>query len=427
MLEVFMVSRLGRLVVLSLALLFSLAALSCESVPLLAPTGSTIVITAANTAMPTNSSLPIVAHVVESSGTPPHSGTRVTFTTSLGTIEPASADTDVTGQVVVTFQSGSSSGTATITAFSGGATVAKDGAVKIAVGAAAVGRVTLTANPNIIQANGGVATITANVADINGNILSSVPVNFATSAGALGSAVVNTNSSGVATTTLTTSVAATVTATVGVSSSGTGTGTGAGGSTSGQVQATVTVTVNPVPNVSVSAPGGTLTAGSPITFTISAQPAAGSSTQIRNVGIDFGDGASIDLGAVSGTNLNVQHSYASGGNYTVRVTATDFLNATTSAATAIVVLPQAPMSVVISSSRTVNGTDANFTFTATVTPATTIVSNYTWNFGDGSPSVVTTSSQTTHIYTVGSGSKNVSVTATATTGQTASSSVFVTP
>lgn len=384
-------------------------------------------ITAGNTALPTNSSVPIVAQVVESSGTPPHSGTRITFTTSLGTIEPASADTDINGQVVVTFRSGSSSGTATITAFSGEAKTATDGALKIAVGSAAVGRVTLTANPNIIQVNGGISTITANVADVNGNVLSSIPVNFATSAGALGSAVVNTNSSGVATTMLTTTVAATVTATVGVASSGTGTGTGTGGSTSGQAQATVTVTVNPAPNVSVSTSGGTLTAGSPITFTISAQPAAGSSAQIRGVEINFGDGVSIDLGAVSGTNLNIQHSYTSGGNYTVRVTATDFLNATTSAATAIVVLPQAPMSVVISSSRTVSGTDANFTFTATVTPATTIVSNYTWNFGDASPSVVTTSPQTTHIYTVGSGSKNVSVTATATTGQTANTSVFVTP
>lgn len=425
MLQVFMLPRARGRTVLGLVLLFSGAALSCEKVPLLAPTGSTIVLTAGNTALPTNSSLTIVAQVTEASGTPPHSGTRITFTTSLGTIEPASADTDINGQVAVTFQSGTSNGTATITAFSGGATTGSTGALKIAIGTAAVGRVTLTANPNIIPANGGISVITANVADLNGNILSSVPVNFATSAGALGSAVVNTNSAGVATTTLNTTVAATVTATVGVSSSGTGTGTG--GSTSGQVQATVTVTVNPVPNVSVSTSSGTLTAGSPITFTISVQPAAGSSAQIRSVDINFGDGVRIDLGAVSGTNLSVQHSYTAGGNYTVRVTATDFLNATTSAATAIVVLPQAPMSVVISSSRTVSGTDANFTFTATVTPSTTIVSNYTWTFGDASPSVVTSSPQTTHTYTVGSGSKNVTVTATATTGQTANTSIFITP
>jgi hypothetical protein len=109
------------------------------------------------------------------------------------------------------------------------------------------------------------------------------------------------------------------------------------------------------------------------------------------------------------------------------VTASDNLGATTSAATAIVVLPQAPMSVQISSSRSVNGTDANFTFSATVTPNTIIVSSYTWNFGDGSPPDVTSSPQTTHTYTVGSGSKQVSVTATATTGQTATTSVFVNP
>jgi hypothetical protein len=189
----------------------------------------------------------------------------------------------------------------------------------------------------------------------------------------------------------------------------------------------VTVTVNPVPVVSITAPGGSLTAGSPITFTYSVQPGSGSSAQIRNVSVTYGDGNSDDLGAISGSGLTISHSYAAGGSYTVRITAVDNLNASISAATVIVVLPQAPMSVAISSTRSVNGTDANFTFTATVTPSTVIVSNYTWNFGDGSPPTVTTSPQTTHTYTVGSGSKNVSVTATATTGQTANTSIFVTP
>jgi PKD repeat protein len=187
------------------------------------------------------------------------------------------------------------------------------------------------------------------------------------------------------------------------------------------------VNVNPAPTVSVVAPPGNLTAGTPITFTMSVQPATGSSAQIRDVDVNFGDGSGVALGAISGTGLNVSHSYTNGGNYTVRVTAEDNLGAVTSAATAIVVLPQAPMSVAISSNRSVSGTDANFTFTATVTPATIVVSNYTWTFGDGSPTIVTSSPQTTHTYTVGSGSKLVTVVATATTGQTATSSVFVTP
>ena len=170
-----MLSRFTHRIVLGLSLVCTVAALGCEKVPLLAPTGSTILLTAGTTALPTNGAIPIVAQVTESSGTPPHSGTRVTFTTSLGTIEPSFAQTDINGQVAVTFRSGTASGTATITAFSGGATTGSAGALTIAIGTAAVGRVTLTANPNIIQANGGTSLITANVADLNGNILSSVP------------------------------------------------------------------------------------------------------------------------------------------------------------------------------------------------------------------------------------------------------------
>ena len=73
MLENFMLTRInGWLVLASFAV--SAVALSCEKVPLLAPTGSSIVLTAGTTALAANGSIPIVAQVIESSGTPPHSG-----------------------------------------------------------------------------------------------------------------------------------------------------------------------------------------------------------------------------------------------------------------------------------------------------------------------------------------------------------------
>src|SRR4051812_9433895 len=97
-------------------------AAACEKVPLTAPTGSTITLTTATSALPVNGTATIVAQVLESAGTPPHSGTAVVFTTSLGTIEPADARTDATGRTIVTFHAGNASGIATIAAASGGAT-----------------------------------------------------------------------------------------------------------------------------------------------------------------------------------------------------------------------------------------------------------------------------------------------------------------
>jgi hypothetical protein len=188
----------------------------CEKVPLFAPTGSEITLTAATNAVPLSGSTEIIAQVIEAAGTPPHSGTHVIFTTTLGRIEPPEASTDINGRAVVRFVAGNVNGNATITASSGGVSTGSDGAIRISIGTAAVGRVTLTANPSVISATGGSSTIRANVLDINGNPLNGAAVSFSTSAGSLTSSQVTTDFSGVAQTTLTTAVNATVTATVGI-------------------------------------------------------------------------------------------------------------------------------------------------------------------------------------------------------------------
>src|ERR1700730_10954070 len=163
-----------------LSLAFGLATLlltgACQKVPLLAPTGSTIILTASANALPTNSTADLTATVLESSGNPPHSGTLITFTTTLGGIEPSEARTDVSGRVIVKFSSGLANGTATITAPSGGATTGTAGAVKIAIGTAAVGRVSVNASPATVPSTGGSTVITATVFDINGNALNAAPV-----------------------------------------------------------------------------------------------------------------------------------------------------------------------------------------------------------------------------------------------------------
>src|SRR6202040_2695738 len=139
-----------------------------------------------------NGTTDLTAQVLEASANPPHSGTLITFTTTLGGIEPSEARTDVNGRVIVKFSAGASNGTATIVASSGGATTGTAGAAKIAIGTAAVGRVTVNATPATVPNSGGSTTITANVFDINGNALSSAPVSFTATAGTLSTAIATT-------------------------------------------------------------------------------------------------------------------------------------------------------------------------------------------------------------------------------------------
>ena len=301
----------------------------------------------------------------------------------------------------------------------------------------------LSANPNPISSNGGVATIIASVIDLNGNALPSVPVSFSTSSGALGSALVTADTAGIAQTTLTTAAQATVTATVGVqSSSSTGTGTGgtgtggtgtggtgtSGGTTATQVSATITVNVNPLPTLSISAPAGTLTANSPIVFTLSVSPGANSTEQIRNVSVDYGDGGrKDDLGAVSGTALTVQHQFADAGTFTVRATVTGSLGTISQAATTVVIQPEPLLQVTISSTSVSSGGTSTFTFTSTVTPSTATVASYLWNFGDGTSPETSSNPQRIHSYPTGSGPKIVTLSITTTTGRTASTQIVVNP
>src|SRR5471032_1484199 len=155
MVIVLMVSRLRRLFpILAVVLGSGLLAAACSKVPLLAPSGSSIVLTAGTTALPLNGTATLTAVVLTAAGVPPRDGTTVSFTTTLGTIQPPDTQTSG-GKVTVTFNAGTASGTAVITATSGGASASGANAVKIAVGAAAIGRVNIDANPTVISANGG--------------------------------------------------------------------------------------------------------------------------------------------------------------------------------------------------------------------------------------------------------------------------------
>src|SRR5512132_3470725 len=102
----------------ALALLLAVLSVGCDKVPLLAPTGSAITLSANSSTVPTNGTVGLTAFVMESSGTPVQNGTTVRFTTTLGTVTPTEAQT-TNGVAVATFNAGASSGVATIHAISG--------------------------------------------------------------------------------------------------------------------------------------------------------------------------------------------------------------------------------------------------------------------------------------------------------------------
>jgi len=397
------------LAVLGLIAVLSLAS-ACDKVPLLAPTGSVISVFASANTVPLNGDIEIVANVIENgtaqsspttpttgqpgttgttttttagAGTPVQNGTLVSFTTTIGRIEPSEARTS-NGQVRVRFFSGGQSGTATITAFSGGASGKLE---NLKVGAAAVERVVLSASPQTLPPGGGTATITARVEDASGLGVSGVPVTFTTDNGSLNPPSATTDSSGVATTSLNAPRTAKVTANV-------------AGKT-----ADVTVSLNPRTGITITAPTTQIAAGQPATFTV----AVAATANIQNVTVDFGDGRQQSLGAISGS-TTVQHTFAEAGTYNVRATATDASGFSEQVGTAMTVLPGQPPSVIITASNNNPSVGETVIFTATASGATSTIIRYEWDFGSAAipPNASTTGNRVTASYTT-TGSKVITV------------------
>jgi adhesin/invasin len=362
---------LGRprtLVGLGLVLVASTAitAQACRKVPLLAPSGSAIFLTVSTNTLAIDGAAEITAFVLEGAfsvgtggantseggGQPVHNGTVVTFTTSLGRLEPGEAKTS-NGRAVVRLIGDGRSGTATVTAYSGAATET----VTIPVGTAAVERLTLTASPQSVPGTGGSVQISARVEDEGGNLLSGVPVSFTTPVGSLSDAVVRSNAQGIATTTLTTTQQAEVTATAGAAT------------------ATVTVAVRPITSVAIVLPSsGSATVGVPAVLTI--RPSAGAG--LVNVNVDFGDGTDTDLGAISG-DTTVPHPFRFAGITTITARATDGSGTVTTTSAQLAV---APLNVTLAVSPSQARFGALVQFTATVSPGA-IIERYDWDFGDG--------------------------------------------
>jgi hypothetical protein len=381
--------------VAAVAIAALLAATACDKVPLLAPTASTISLVASTTVVPTNGTTQLIAVVIESAGTPVHNGTVVTFTSSLGTIEPREART-TNGQAVATFSSGGQSGTAKIGAFSGGA---KAEEVEILVGAAAAGAVSVRATPATVPSTGGTTDIVATVVDKGGSPLRGAPVTFSTTFGTLTQGTSISDANGEARTQLTTNTEAVVTARVGAGE--------------GAPNATVTVQARSVPAVTITAgTNNTGEVGIPVIFTLE-PPAATAGNAIREAIINFGDGTVRNIGQLL-ARTTVAYTYSRAGSYTVTVTATDVLNFTATSSVAVTINEAATVPVTILATPGTGGI-VNFSASVTGTIGSGTIRFYEWDFGDGG-SVTTTGPSTSHRYAA-AGNYVVSLRVVTTTGQ----------
>jgi adhesin/invasin len=420
MLIAFMIARARGLAVLGVGVCLALggATIGCQRVPLLAPSGSTITLTASASVLPFGGTADIIGQVIEPSGTPPHSGTHVTFTTNLGTIQPADAETDTDGRVVVKFSAGNTSGTATINAISGGVAVASGSAVKISIGAAAVGGINLAASPSTVSASGGASTITAKVIDTNGNAIAGVPVSFVTDNGALSQSLSNTDQSGAASVVLTTSRTAKVTASAGLPT--TTSGTGGTTSTTAAPSATVTVTVNTTSAITAGAvspatPGVGQTVSVPLTYSTTT-----GGSPVTSIRVDWGDGRIQNYSGQPGV---ITHSYGSAGSFVILITGFDSFGDTSTASASVTVLNSNP-SVGLSpdNDNPSAGTAVTFTISAAIPGSPTgvdIVSIHI-DYGDGAGADLgPTATSAKHTY-IAPGTYTAVVIATATNGQTGS-------
>lgn len=348
----------------------------CHKMPLTAPSGTAIALIASPAVVAVNGSTEVTAVLVQGQlgttadgdaatgtiggGQPVRNGTVVSFTTTLGRIEPAEVET-AGGRAVVRLITDGRSGTATVTAFSGSAAQTLD----IVVGAAAAERVAMTAEPQSLPGTGGSSTISARVEEANGNGIPGVPVSFSTTRGTLSQPSGITNANGVATTVLTTTQEATVTASM--------------GGASWDLAGTITVTLRPRTTVSISSPGSAIV-GVPASFTIT----PGANALITDVDLSFGDGQSLRLGAVTSA-TTVSHVFRSPGSKVVSATATDSTGGTGTSSTQVAVAPL-QLSVSVSPSTVSAGSHATFT---AVPSAGAIIDRYVWNFGDGAGDVQT--------------------------------------
>jgi hypothetical protein len=421
-----MVKTMLTRITFTLAIPAMLVAMSCDRVPLLAPTNSTVTIDAGSRVLEVGGSTSVTAMVIESSGTPVQNGTTVRFTTSLGRLDPVEAQTR-NGVATTMFFAGNDSGIAEVRATSGGAggttttppsnggnggtgtgnggttttTTTNSNVVMISVGSAAVDTVTVRANPSSVSTSAGATVqVIATVVGVAGRLLPNIPVSFSATRGTLSATTANTDAQGEARVTLNTNGDTDITVAAGTKT------------------ATAKITGVPGPAVSLTCSVGTAPTcagavpGQPVVFT--ASKATGSGNLTSSV-LDFGDGSSVNLGTLS-SSATVPHTYAQAGSYTARLTGTDGSGENSTSVQVVLV-------TAVTGSLSASITTPPRTVTATANVSVS-VSQYQFNWGDGSAFTVGASATATHVYTA-AGTFDITVTATLQGGGTATATTQI--
>lgn len=341
----------------------------CNQVDFVAPTGSTINMTAQPTGVDYGGASHLQVIGTRTGGAPLPDDTTVYFTVAdnLGTVDPNPSYTK-NGIATATFRAGGRSGDASVSASSGSATASAAEIIKI--GDARATAVIVTASPTNLPAGGGRAQIKAVVTDEAGNQLSNIGVIFSTDHGTLvsGGSVKRTSENGAAfdtviveTTTTTGLTSVTVTATTLNQTTGSVTleiGTGGGGCSF--VISPTDVVVN-----------------EPVIFT-DTTPDQGS---IVSSDWDFGDGS-------HGSGRSVSHTYRITGTFTVIHTVRNSKGGEQTCIQEVIV---SAVSDEITCAFNVNLTEAKkgqgITFDASgSTSSEGNIIRYEWSFGDGDTS-----------------------------------------
>ena len=153
------------------------------------------------------------------------------------------------------------------------------------------------------------------------------------------------------------------------------------------VETSQTIVVNAGITVSLSANRNYICVPGSINFT------ASSTGNISTYEWDFGDGTPI----TNTTTPTTSHNFSVIGSYTVKVKVTD-VSGCKATGTFDVVYKNPPVATTVLPVEGCIPAIVNFSATPDI-PAGTTVTNYTWNFGDGSPVVNTTSSNVSNTYT----------------------------
>lgn len=411
-----------------LILVAAAVCMTCDSVPLTAPTNSTIVLTAGTRVLPVGGSTQLTAELIEQAGTPVHDGTTVRFLTSLGRVDPAEAQTR-NGIATTMFFAGDDSGIADVRASSGGAgggstpasnggngtttttttTTSSGGAtIQITIGAAAIKTVTLRVNPSTVSQNGGTVQVVATVASDVGRLLSNIPVTFSATHGTLSSGSAITDAAGEASVMLNTNADTDVTATAGAVTS-----------------TAAKVTVLPAPSIlltcAVGAQGSCASISTGETVTFTATKAMGSSV-ISSSTLDFGDGQSVTLGSLSSP-ASVAHRYSQAGTFTARLEAQD-VNGDNTTTTFVVRVEDlvATLSLTVSNpqSHTINAT-------ATLSAIGVTIARYEWTFAPDptNGAAFTTGNNSVSVTFAAGGQKDATVRIVLTDGRSATANARI--